>query len=138
GSTERLYRTGDLVRWQEPGTLEFLGRIDHQIKLRGFRIELQEIEATLREHPDVREALVVAREDDAGEKRLVAYLISDAGATSPDDLRGLLRRTLPDYMIPSAFVFLNAFPLTPNGKVDRAALPAPGSQRRSSSASAPP
>jgi amino acid adenylation domain-containing protein len=138
GSTERLYRTGDLVRWREPGTLEFLGRSDHQMKIRGFRIEPGEIEATLREHPDVREALVVAREDDAVGKRLVAYVIGESPAASPEDLRDLLRRTLPDYMIPSAFVFLDAFPLSPNGKVDRAALPAPSGEGRASSEYSPP
>src|SRR5438477_172527 len=138
GSTERLYRTGDLVRWREPGTLEFLGRIDHQMKIRGFRIEPGEIEAALREHPDVREALVVAREDDAVGKRLVAYVIGESPATSPEDLDHLLRRTLPDYMIPSAFGFLDAFPLTPNGKIDRAALPAPSGQGRASSEYSPP
>src|SRR5439155_1503885 len=105
---------------------------------RGFRIEPGEIEAALREHPDVREALVVAREDDAVGKRLVAYVIGESPATSPEDLDHLLRRTLPDYMIPSAFGFLDAFPLTPNGKIDRAALPAPSGQGRASSEYSPP
>ena len=134
----RLYRTGDLARHLPDGNIDYIGRSDHQMKIRGFRIEPGEIEAAVCEHPLVREALVLAREDDAGEKRLVAYLISDAGATSPGDLQELLRRSLPDYMIPSAFVFLDAFPLTPNGKIDRAALPAPSGQGRASGEYTPP
>jgi amino acid adenylation domain-containing protein len=134
----RLYRTGDLARYLPDGNIDYIGRSDHQIKIRGFRVEPGEIEAALRGHPLVREAFVAAREDDAGERRLVAYVISDAGATSPDELNALLRRTLPDYMIPSGLVFLDAFPLTPNGKVDRAALPAPDGRARTSSEYAPP
>jgi hypothetical protein len=126
-SRERLYRTGDLVRWRRDGTLEYLGRLDHQVKLRGFRIELGEIESALRTHPDVGAAVVVVRADDAGERRLVAYVAARTGAEAPsrDALLALLRSRLPQYMVPSAIVVLDAVPLTPNGKVDRKALPAP-------------
>jgi len=117
----RLYRTGDLVRWLPEGELELLGRIDHQVKVRGFRIELGEVEAALTAHSGVREAVVVAREDPSGDKRLVAYVATDTGAP---ELREHLRGHLPEYMIPSVFVILDAFPRTPNGKVDRGALPA--------------
>ena len=122
----RLYRTGDLVRWLPEGKIEFLGRLDHQVKIRGFRIELGEIESVLVEHPAVREAVVFAREDVPGDKRLVAYLTAKEGLSpKPSELRGLLRAKLPEYMVPSAFVTLDRFPLTPNGKVDRKALPQP-------------
>ena len=122
----RLYKTGDLARYLPDGNIEFLGRIDHQVKLRGFRIEAGEIESTLKQNSSVQEAVVIVREDIPGDKRLVAYVTSSNGSIpSTHELRGFLRRTLPDYMIPSAFVILEALPLTPNGKVDRKALPAP-------------
>jgi acyl-coenzyme A synthetase/AMP-(fatty) acid ligase len=126
----RLYRTGDLVRWLADGELEFLGRVDRQVKIRGFRIELGEIETMLIRDPTVREAIVIAREDTPGEKRLVAYLVGD----SLDDidvlaLRDRLKVKLPEHMIPAAFVLLEAFPLTPSGKIDRQKLPAPGHER---------
>jgi thioesterase domain-containing protein/aryl carrier-like protein len=122
----RLYRTGDCARWQDDGQLEFLGRVDDQVKIRGYRIELGEIEAVLRERAGVRDAVVVAREDEPGQKRLVAYLL---GAPCADDVRARLREWLPEYMIPAAFVAVESFPLTANGKIDRKALPAPGGER---------
>ncbi len=142
----RLYRTGDLCRYRSDGAIEYLGRIDHQVKLRGFRIELGEIEAVLRGHAAVREAAVVAHEDVLGEKRLVAYLVTDQEQRTKNkeqtseeshsqfsilnsqfsELRDYLNTRLPDYMIPAAFVTLEALPLTPSGKLDRRALPKPG------------
>ncbi len=123
---ERLYKTGDLARYLWDGSIDFLGRSDHQVKVRGFRIELEEIEAVLSQHPAVQAAVVVAREDSPGDQRLVAYLINRAGQQATgSELRNFLRLKLPDYMLPSAFVNLPAFPLTPNGKVDRRQLPPP-------------
>jgi hypothetical protein len=137
---ERLYRTGDLGRFRPDGNIEYLGRVDHQVKLRGLRVELGEIEAQLRAHPALREACVVAREDTPGDRRLVAYVMraepllaagaSEPGASLRHELRAHLQARLPDYMVPSAFVELAALPLTPNGKVDQRALPAPSSGSR--------
>ena len=121
----RLYKTGDLARHLPDGSIEFLGRADHQVKIRGFRIELGEIESVLRQHPAVRESIVVAEEDATGEKRLVAYVVGKRGLPpTGNELRNFLKAKLPEYMLPAAFVALEALPLTPNGKVDRRALPA--------------
>jgi amino acid adenylation domain-containing protein len=123
----RMYRVMDRVRWCPDGTLEYFGRTDFQVKVRGFRIEPGEVEAALREHPGVRDAVVVAREDAPGERRLVAYLLPREGAeaASPHELRAWLRERLPEPMVPSAFVALEELPLTASGKTDRRALPAP-------------
>ena len=127
----RLYRTGDLARRLCDDNLEYLGRIDQQVKIRGFRIELGEIEAVLAEHPAIREAVVDAQDAGEDEKRLVAYLVAAAGATAPSttELRRHLGARLPDYMLPSAVVWLDVLPLTSNGKIDRRALPAPTRER---------
>ncbi|MEW6737531.1 MAG: amino acid adenylation domain-containing protein, partial [Acidobacteriota bacterium] len=120
----RLYRTGDLARYLPDGNIEFLGRGDYQVKIRGFRIELEEIEAVLSLHREVREAIVIVREEKPGDKRLLAYLIVHQGMSPRiEDLQQLVKSHLPAYMLPSAFIILDALPLTPNGKVDRTALP---------------
>ncbi len=120
-----MYLTGDQARYLPDGRIEHLGRLDHQIKIRGFRVELGEIEAALAACPDVAAAVVVAREQAAGDTRLVAYVVSERAAPSPSELRHRLRATLPDHMVPSTFVQLDALPLSANGKLDRNALPAP-------------
>jgi hypothetical protein len=122
----RLYKTGDRTRFQPDGTIEFLGRIDHQVKIRGFRIEIGEVESLLGRHPAVEEAVVIVREDVPGDKRLVAYVVA-RNESNPtfSELRSFLKEKLPDYMIPTALVFLDLLPLTANGKVDRRVLPRP-------------
>jgi amino acid adenylation domain-containing protein len=130
----RLYRTGDLARYMADGRIEFLGRMDHQVKLRGFRIELGEIEAVLGQYPSVREAVVLVREEGHDDQRLVAYLVADPRQPpSTSELRSHLRERLPEYMVPSSFVWLEALPLSTNGKLDRKALPAPADAGRSHS-----
>ena len=122
----RLYRTGDRVRYLPDGNIEFLGRLDHQVKIRGYRIELGEVEVVLRQHPTLRDTVVVLREDTPGDKRLVAYLVLlQSQPPTVSNLRSFLRSKLPDYMIPSAFVFLDTLPRMPNGKIDWRALPPP-------------
>jgi acyl carrier protein len=130
--SDRLYKTGDRGRYLPDGSVEFAGRADHQVKIRGFRVELGEIETFLERHPAVRECAVVARHDTGEGQSLAAYLLTEPGQTpASDELRKFLKSKLPEYMLPSVFVFLDAFPLTPNGKVDRRALPAPDQDRPS-------
>jgi acyl carrier protein len=121
----RMYRTGDLARFAEDGNIEFLGRIDNQVKIRGFRVELGEIETMLLAHESVREAVVVAREAAKGDRRLVAYVVSETAESNAlrQELRTFLKRRMPEYMVPSDFVLLDAIPLTSNGKINHRALP---------------
>ena len=135
-----MYRTGDLARYLGNGEIEFLGRADQQVKVRGFRVELGEVESALASHPAIREAAVVARETGAGDRRLAAWWVpSDEGADGPDAaaLRAHLKALLPEYMVPSAWVRLERLPLTANGKLDRRALPEPGSAAADSRPVAP-
>jgi surfactin family lipopeptide synthetase A/bacitracin synthase 1/bacitracin synthase 2/bacitracin synthase 3 len=123
-----IYRTGDLARWLSDGNIEFFGRMDHQVKIRGFRIEIGEIETRLSAHPEIKKALVIDRDNGKGDKYLCAYIVAGSVGVTPDaaTLRNYLSEILPGFMIPSYFVLVEKFPLTPNGKVDRKALPAPG------------
>ena len=122
----RLYKTGDLAYYRPDGDIEYLGRLDHQVKIRGFRIELGEIEAVLSQHPEVAQCVVIPREDEPGDKRLVAYVIpADREAPKSNEFRAFLKQSLPEYMIPAAFMQLESFPLTPNGKINRRVLPKP-------------
>jgi acyl carrier protein len=127
----RLYKTGDRARRLSNGDIEFLGRVDRQVKIRGHRIELGEIEAALRQHPALRDCVTVAREDTPGERRLVSYIVPepDKASLASAEWRGFLQTKLPEYMVPSAVVLLEALPLTPNGKLDRTALPVAGPVR---------
>ena len=125
----RLYKTGDLARFLPGRDIEYLGRIDHQVKIRGFRIELGEIESVMCKHPAVREVTVIARGDTADDKRLVAYLVASAPTPAVSELRDHLRKKVPDYMVPSAIVFLDKLPLTSSGKIDLKALPEPEQER---------
>jgi len=130
----RVYRPGDLVRYLPDGNLEYVGRVDDQVKVRGFRIELGEIETLLRQHPQVAEGIAAVREDTPGDQRLVAYVVGHGGhACEVGELRSFLSKKLPDYMLPSAYVFLDALPLTPSGKVNRRGLPAVAGAERESS-----
>lgn len=125
----RMYKTGDLARWRAEGVIEFLGRNDFQVKIRGFRIELGDIEETLRQHPRLREVVVGVYESVPGDKRLAAYLVAEDGfMPSISELREFIKRSMPEYMVPSAYVFLAALPITPNGKLNRKALPEPNSE----------
>ena len=126
---ERLYKTGDLARYLPDGNIEFVGRVDNQVKVRGFRIELGEIETVPIAHPQVSEAVVIDSDDIPGNKRLVAYVVTRSKSEIKNQLRSFLKQKLPDYMVPSAFVILDALPLTPNGKVDRRSLPKPDTAR---------
>jgi acyl-coenzyme A synthetase/AMP-(fatty) acid ligase/acyl carrier protein len=138
-STGKLYRTGDLARWLPDGNLEYIARADHQVKLRGFRIELGEIETAIEQIPQVRQAVVLVREDAPNDPRLTAYVtMRDESNVEIKSFRAALSSRLPEYMIPSQWLFLNEFPLTPNRKVDRRALPAPVNDVAESALSAPP
>ena len=131
---QRMYKTGDLARYRPDGNIEYIGRIDHQVKLRGFRIELGEVEAALARQDEVRSSVVIVREDTPGDQRLVAYVIRNqncADTANEDKLRNSLSEFLPGYMIPSFFILMDAFPLTPTGKIDRKALPVPKARQRS-------
>ncbi|WP_155983777.1 AMP-binding enzyme, partial [Paenibacillus sp. 1-18] len=121
---ERMYRTGDLARWMPDGNIEYLGRIDHQVKIRGYRIELGEVEAQILKVEEVQEVIVLAQADEQGQNQLVAYYVAERDV-SAGELRSLLGEELPNYMVPSYLVQLEQMPLTPNGKIDRKALPAP-------------
>jgi acyl-coenzyme A synthetase/AMP-(fatty) acid ligase len=125
----RLYRTGDRVRYRRDGVIEFLGRVDHQLKIRGFRVEPEETEAVLRTHPAVIDAVCLPWEETPGDKRLIAYVAADGQPSLANDFRRFLQERLPDYMVPSTILQLAALPMTPNGKVDRNALPAPDRSR---------
>jgi acyl carrier protein len=126
---ERWYRSGDRARWLGDGQIEFLGRVDEQVKVRGYRVEVGEVEAVLRSHGAIAQAVVVVRAEQAGEQRLVAYVVARGAAPTVGELRSHLQARLPEYMIPAAFVFLPELPLTSNGKVDKRALPAPDAAR---------
>lgn len=126
----RLYKTGDLARYLPDGSIVFISRVDYQVKIRGFRIELGEINAVLQQHPGINEVIVIAREDKPGDKRVIAYIVAKSDQIpSVSELREFLKKKLPEYMVPSAFMFLPALPLTPNGKIDRKTLPAPEGDR---------
>jgi acyl carrier protein len=127
----RLYATGDLARYSSDGNIEYLGRLDYQVKIRGFRIELGEIEAVLNTHPQIRQSVVIAREDIPGDKRLIAYVVSSDDTLSTKQLWEFLKLKLPEYMVPSFFVTLDTLPLTANGKIDRLGLPIPDGEKRS-------
>ena len=127
---ERLYRTGDIGRYRRDGEIEYVGRVDHQVKIRGNRVEIGEVEVVLSQHEGVSEVVVVAQEEISGDNYLAAYIVPGEDATFDiNELRNYLRQTLPDYMIPSIFVILETLPLTPNGKVNRQALPVPDQTR---------
>ncbi len=134
----RIYKTGDLVRYLEDGSIDYLGRRDYQVKVRGFRIELGEIESAIRDLSNAKECCVVVREDDPGDKRLVAYMVGSGQTEGVNRLRSSLKKRLPEYMVPSAFMVLEAFPLTPNGKLDRKALPKPAATRDQATEFTPP
>jgi non-ribosomal peptide synthetase component E (peptide arylation enzyme)/acyl carrier protein len=130
----RLYWTGDLAQYREDGVIEFLGRVDHQVKIRGYRIELGEIEAMLGNHAAVSDCVMLLREDNPGDQRLVAYVVPDGAAPDANELREHLRNNLPEYMVPNDVVVLETMPLTPNGKLDRKQLPVPGQSQTSAAA----